>query len=70
MNQITGLHGGRIRIRVSAPPEGGRANDAVCRLLSEAIGKPVTLLRGRTSRAKVVFARGATPDSVRGNLGY
>jgi uncharacterized protein YggU (UPF0235/DUF167 family) len=55
---------------VSAPPEGGRANDAVCQLLSDAIGKPVTLLRGGTSRAKVVFVPGVTPEGVRGILGY
>ncbi|MEX1092549.1 MAG: DUF167 domain-containing protein [Acidimicrobiia bacterium] len=69
-DQITGVHDGRIRVRVTAPPEGGRANDAVCHILSEAIGKPVTLLGGATSRAKVVFARGATPEGIRGNLGY
>jgi uncharacterized protein len=69
-NQIAGLHDGRIRVRVTAPPEGGRANEAVCLILSEAIGKPVTLHRGATSRAKVVLALGATPDDVRGNLGY
>ena len=69
-NQITGLHDGRIRIRVTAPPAGGRANAAVCHILSDAIGKPVTLLSGATSRAKVVFAPGVTPESVRGNLGY
>jgi uncharacterized protein (TIGR00251 family) len=69
-DQISGLHDGRIKVRVSAPPEGGRANDAVCQLLSDAIGKPVTLLRGGTSRAKVVFVPGVTPDGVRGSLGY
>ena len=69
-DQIAGLHDGRIKVRVSAPAEGGRANRAVCQLLSEAIGAPVTLLRGGTSRAKVVFASGVTTESVRGNLGY
>lgn len=69
-DQIAGLHAGRIRVRVAAPPEGGRANEAVCRILSEAIDKPVTLRGGVASRAKLVFVRGATPDSVRRNLGY
>lgn len=69
-DQIAGVHDGRIRVRVTAPPDGGRANEAVCRILTEAIGTPVTLLRGARSRAKVVFARGATTEAIRGNLGY
>ena len=69
-DEITGVHDGRIRVRVTPPPDGGRANDAVCRVLSEAIDKPVTLRKGASSRAKVVFARGATPEAVRRNLGY
>lgn len=69
-DQIAGLYDGRIKVRVSAPPEDGRANDAVCQFLSEAVGKPVTLLRGQTSRAKVVFVPGVTPEGVRGNLRY
>lgn len=68
-NQIAGLRDGRIRVRVTAPPEDGKANEAVCRTLSKVIGKGVTLRRGATSRAKVVFAPGATPEGVRGNLG-
>ncbi len=68
-SQIEDLHDGRIRVRVTAPPEGGKANEAVCHLLSKSIGKPVTLRTGATSRAKVVFALGATPDDVLGNLG-
>lgn len=69
-DQIKGLHDGRIRVRVAAPPDGGKANEAACRVLSEALGKPVTLRRGATSRAKLVFARDATPEAVRGKLGY
>ncbi|MFC0279516.1 DUF167 domain-containing protein [Falsigemmobacter intermedius] len=44
-----------LKVRVSAPPEDGRANDAVRRLLAKAMGVAqtrLTLVRGATSREK------------------
>jgi len=46
---MVGLLGDRVKIAVSAPPTGGRANRAVCDLLSTAFGVP---------RRNVVVARG------------
>jgi hypothetical protein len=46
-----------------APPLDGRANDAVCRLLAEALGvraSDVTILRGERTRDKVVAIDGVT----------
>ncbi|MGE5177186.1 MAG: DUF167 domain-containing protein [Hyphomicrobiales bacterium] len=46
---------GRIRVRVTAAPEGGRANEAVIRLLAERLGVPRTAIRvvgGATARRK------------------
>jgi len=45
-----------LRVRVTAPPEDGKANGAVRRLLARAIGVAptrLTLLRGATARDKV-----------------
>jgi hypothetical protein len=45
-----------LRIRVTAPPEDGKANDAVRRLLARALGvapSRLTLARGATARDKV-----------------
>ena len=45
-----------LRVRVTAPPEDGKANDAVRRLLAKAMGVAPTrlvLVRGATSRDKV-----------------
>lgn len=39
---IDGLHGDRVKVRVAAPPEGGRANEEVARLLGEALRADVT----------------------------
>lgn len=50
------LDDGQLRIYVTVVPEGGKANDAVLKLLAKALGLPksgITLLRGATSRDKV-----------------
>ncbi|MCA0995209.1 DUF167 domain-containing protein [Alloyangia pacifica] len=46
---------GQIRVYVTTVPENGKANDAVVKLLSKALGVPksrLTLIRGATSRDK------------------
>lgn len=45
-----------IRVYVTAPPEDGKANKAVQKLLAKALGVPksrLELIRGQTSRDKV-----------------
>ena len=60
-SELTGLHGGAVRVRVGAPPEGGKANAEACRLIAAATGgRRVRVIRGRTSRHKVVMVTG--PD--------
>jgi len=54
-SQVVGRHGDAVKIRVAAPPEGGRANDALVKLLAEQFGVPakaITLKVGQTSRSK------------------
>jgi len=54
---ILGVHAGALKVQVAAPPEKGKANDAVLRLLSEVLAVPrscLTLTAGATSRDKVV----------------
>jgi uncharacterized protein YggU (UPF0235/DUF167 family) len=51
------LLSGVVCMKVRARPEGGAANEAVLALLAKALGLPrssVTLLRGATSREKLV----------------
>lgn len=46
---------GQIRVYVTTVPENGKANEAVVKLLSKALGVPksrLTLVRGATSRDK------------------
>jgi len=49
--------GGALRVRVTAPPEDGRANEAILALLAKALGQPrssLELLRGATGRDKLI----------------
>jgi uncharacterized protein len=60
-NELAGRYGDGWKVRVSAPPEDGRANDAVLELLSERVGLPrrsLAIVSGRASRNKVVEMTG------------
>lgn len=55
--EVAGVHGASLKIRLCAPPVDGKANVELRRFLAEAFGVPVrsvTLVRGETSRDKVV----------------
>lgn len=55
VQSVAGASG--LMVRTTATPEGGKANEAVLRLLSEALGQPVSsieLLRGGSGRNKIV----------------
>ena len=60
---IVGRHGESWKVRVAAAPEGGRANDAVLRLVAETLAVPrssVSLVSGHAARDKVVELTGLT----------
>ncbi|HVS84816.1 MAG TPA: DUF167 domain-containing protein [Gaiellaceae bacterium] len=64
---VVGRHGDAWRVRVTEPPERGRANDAVVRLLAEALAVPrsaVTLVSGHGAREKIVELAGLGPGLV------
>ena len=68
---IVGRHGAAWKIRVSAPAESGRANDAVLDLLARALRVPrrdVRVTRGVASRDKVVLLEGLTGEAVDARL--
>ncbi|WP_338025221.1 DUF167 family protein [Candidatus Chlamydia sanziniae] len=57
-NKILSFDGKTLKIRVTEPPEKGKANDAVVALLAKALSLPkreVTLVSGETSRKKKFF---------------
>ena len=58
--QIIGMHGGRIKLAVTEPPDQGKANEAVVRLIAATLNlaaSRVELLRGDTSRQKDLRVR-------------
>jgi len=67
--EIVGRHGEAWKVRVQAPPDRGRANEAVLRLLAERLRVPpsgLSVVSGHSSRDKVVELRGLGPaEAVR-----
>jgi uncharacterized protein len=66
-NELAGRHGEGWKARVAAPPERGRANEALLDLLAEALGLPCSRLAvvgGGTSRRKVVEVEGLDLDEI------
>lgn len=59
--------GGVFLVRVTAPPDEGRANAAVCKVLAEALGvskSAVTVVRGHRARVKTLEITGMTDDEA------
>lgn len=72
-DEVAGVLGERLKVRVSAPPEGGKANEAICRVVAEALSggvraRDVEVVRGHTSAEKTLRIRGVNADSVRKTL--
>lgn len=66
-NSIDGEYQGALKLRVIAPPLDGRANLAVCSLLSERLKVPlsaVKILSGQKSRNKRVQIFGVRPQQA------
>lgn len=70
-NEIQGEHAGALKISVAAPPEKGKANDAVLDLLADALGAPrtaLTIVRGRSSASKTIHWAGVDAHELRAIL--
>jgi uncharacterized protein (TIGR00251 family) len=65
---IIGRHGDAIKLKVAAPPEGGRANEAAATLLATTLGvkrDAVAMTSGATSRTKRFEVQGVELGAVR-----
>ncbi len=64
---LVGRQGDAWKVRVAAPPERGRANDAVCGLLAGLLGvrrDEVSIAAGGSGRRKVVDVDGLARDEI------
>lgn len=62
---IAGVLGDRLKVRVAAPPEGGRANRAIEELLSGLCARRCQVVAGHGTPLKSVLVLAATPEEVR-----
>jgi uncharacterized protein YggU (UPF0235/DUF167 family) len=65
---VEGVVGGVLRVRVTAAPADGAANDAVIRVLAAALQVPrsaIAIVRGSTSRTKLLEIDEAAAETVR-----
>lgn len=62
---VGGEYDGALVVRVVEPADGGRATDSALRAVAKALALPrrsVSLVRGATSRRKLIEVDVATPD--------
>lgn len=70
-NAVEDELGGRLRVRLTAPPVDSKANDSLVAFLAEQLDCPrhrITLLRGHASRLKTVEVRGLPASEIQKRL--
>ena len=71
-NEISGRHGDAVKIRITAPPVEGAANEALVAFLAELFDvrqQQIEILSGHASRDKIVCVIGLMPQQVEERLG-
>ena len=65
-DEIVGLQNGRVKVRVAAVPQDGKANERLREIIAEALGvskSSVQIIRGETSRLKTIRVLGVDQDN-------
>ncbi|MFM1887159.1 MAG: hypothetical protein RL026_2316 [Pseudomonadota bacterium] len=71
-NEVAGRHGEALKIRLTAPPVEGAANEALVRFVAESLSLPrsaVSVVSGHASRRKRLAIEGADPVKVAALMG-
>ncbi len=71
--EIVGRLGEALKVRVAAPPEGGKANQEVVALLAAKVGLPfaaVSVVSGHASASKVGAFQGLEEVALRARLPF
>ena len=66
---VAGLLGDRLKVRVAAPPEGGKANQAIEELFSSLTGHRATITAGHGNPLKCLLIADASPAQIASYLG-
>ena len=70
-DRVLGFREGTLRVSVTAPPEGGKANSAVLELLAATLGvakSRLRIVRGHAARNKLVVVEGLRFEDIVANL--
>ncbi|MEP2774640.1 MAG: DUF167 domain-containing protein [Luteolibacter sp.] len=68
-DEVTGWHDGALKIKTAAQPESGKANKAICVLLSKQLGLPkraVSVVNGQKSQMKKLRLESVGWESIVG----
>ena len=67
-DEVVGWLGDSLKVKVKAPPEKGRANEAVVALLADHLGvdpSSIAVVSGHGSPAKIVAVEGMADEAIR-----
>jgi len=67
-DQIVGWYGNALKVKTATPPEGGKANKAICALLAKELNlakNAVSVVKGATSPLKTVRLEGISEAELR-----
>jgi len=66
-NEVTGIHGDSIRLKVAAPPVKGRANKELISYLSDLLGikrDDIEITGGQKTRIKTISVSGLDEETI------
>lgn len=70
-NEISGIQGDALKVKLIAPPVDGEANEACIRFLSKIFAVPrkrIKIISGQTSPHKIIEIENITEDEILGCL--
>ncbi len=71
VSRIVGILEGKLELTLAAPPVDGAANEELVAFLAKRLGRPgraVRVVRGESSRHKLIEVEGLTEDVLRASL--
>jgi uncharacterized protein (TIGR00251 family) len=67
-NEIVGMLGESLKVRVKAPPENGKANEAIENLLAKTLGikkTQINVISGLSQSQKIIEVHGLTDTEIK-----